>query len=60
MPAVRVSIIELGTVAPGTGEPEGLADAVVTALHAEALGFHRVWFAEHHLSRMGASTIPSC
>lgn len=53
-----VSIIELGTVAPGTDEKAGLADALETARHADAAGFHRIWFAEHHLSRSGASHHP--
>jgi luciferase family oxidoreductase group 1 len=55
---VRLSIVELGTVRPGTTEADGLADAIVTAQEADALGFHRVWFAEHHLSRSNASHHP--
>jgi len=55
---VKLSIIELGTVSPGTTEKEGLVDALETARHAEAAGFHRVWFAEHHLSRSGSSHHP--
>lgn len=55
---MRISNVELGTVAPGTGEEQALTDAVETARHAEAIGFHRVWFAEHHLSRSGASHHP--
>lgn len=50
--------MELATVAPGTSEKEGLADALETARHADALGFHRIWFAEHHLTPMGASHHP--
>lgn len=55
---MKVSYIELGTVAPGTGEKEALVDALETARHADAAGFHRAWFAEHHLSRSGASHHP--
>jgi len=55
---MKLSIVELGTVAPGTTEKEALADALDTTRHAEAAGFHRVWFAEHHLSRSGASHHP--
>src|SRR5690606_7578599 len=54
----KLSIVDLGTVAPGTSESDGLADALATASHAEAVGFHRIWFAEHHLSRSGASHHP--
>lgn len=55
---MRLSIVDLGTVAPGTTEKDGLADSLDTARHADAAGFHRIWFAEHHLSRMGASHHP--
>ena len=55
---MRLSIVDLGTVAPGTTETDALADALETARHAERLGFHRIWFAEHHLSRSGASHHP--
>lgn len=55
---MKLSIVDLGTVAPGTTETDALADALATTRHAEKLGFHRVWFAEHHLSRSGASHHP--
>jgi luciferase family oxidoreductase group 1 len=55
---MKLSIVDLGTVAPGTTEADALAESLVTTRHAEALGFHRVWFAEHHLSRSGASHHP--
>jgi luciferase family oxidoreductase group 1 len=55
---MKLSIVDLGTVAPGTTESEGLADSLSVTRHAERLGFHRVWFAEHHLSRSGASHHP--
>jgi len=55
---VKLSLVDLGTVAPGTTEKDALADALETARHAEGLGYHRVWFAEHHLSRAGASHHP--
>lgn len=50
---MKLSIVDLGTVAPGTTEAEALSDALETARHAEAAGYHRIWFAEHHLSRSG-------
>lgn len=55
---MKLSIVDLGTVAPERSEPDALADALETARHAERCGFHRVWFAEHHLSRSGASHHP--
>lgn len=55
---MKLSIVELATVAPGTTETKALADALDIARHGEAMGFHRIWFAEHHLSRSGASHHP--
>lgn len=55
---MKLSIVDLGTVAPGTSESEALADSLAVTRHAEQFGFHRVWFAEHHLSRSGASHHP--
>src|SRR5690606_10760284 len=58
-PAVmKLSIVELGTVAPGTTEADALADVLETARHAEAHGFHRIWFAEHHVTTSFASHHP--
>lgn len=55
---MKYSIVELATTAPGTTEADALADSLHTARHADALGFHRIWFAEHHLSRGVASHHP--
>src|SRR5690554_4701961 len=55
---MKLSIVDLGAVAPGTGEGQGLQDSLETARNADRLGYHRIWFAEHHLSRMGASHHP--
>jgi luciferase family oxidoreductase group 1 len=55
---MRLSIVELATVSPGATEADALADALRTAQHADALGFHRVWFAEHHLTTSQASHNP--
>lgn len=55
---MNVSLVELATVSPGTTEADALAEAVVTAQDAERLGFHRVWFAEHHVTASQASHNP--
>ncbi|WP_460769420.1 MsnO8 family LLM class oxidoreductase [Mariniluteicoccus flavus] len=55
---MKLSIVDLGTVAPGTTEKDALADTLENVRHAEELGYHRFWFAEHHLSRSGASHHP--
>lgn len=55
---MKLSIVDLGTVAPNTTETDALADALETARHADAHGFHRIWYAEHHLTPSGASHNP--
>ncbi|WP_024793951.1 LLM class flavin-dependent oxidoreductase [Tomitella biformata] len=55
---MRLSVVDLGVVAPGTDEKQALADSIQLARHVEELGFHRIWFAEHHVSAMGASHHP--
>jgi luciferase family oxidoreductase group 1 len=55
---MKLSIVDLATVAPGTSETDALADALETARHAERHGYHRIWFAEHHMSPSGASHHP--
>ena len=55
---MKLSIVDLGTVAPGTTETDALADSLETARHAEQHGFHRIWFAEHHMTPSGASHHP--
>jgi luciferase family oxidoreductase group 1 len=45
---VKLSILDLAHVPLGTDIPQALNNAVDLAQHAEALGYHRVWYAEHH------------
>lgn len=45
---IKLSLVEQITVPTGRTAFEAVEDALVTARHAEALGFHRMWFAEHH------------
>ena len=51
-------MVDLGLVAPGTDEKQALVDSIAFARQVEALGFHRIWFAEHHANAMGASHHP--
>lgn len=55
---MRYSIVDLATTAPDTTEAHALADSLDAARHADALGFHRIWFAEHHLTQGVASHHP--
>lgn len=45
---IPLSILELGGVREGSGRTEALRDAIDLATHAERLGYHRFWVAEHH------------
>ncbi|HET8600429.1 MAG TPA: LLM class flavin-dependent oxidoreductase [Segeticoccus sp.] len=46
--SVPVSILDLATVHRGGSVRETLDTSVELAQHAEAWGYHRHWFAEHH------------
>jgi len=44
----QLSFLDLVPVVEGGTVPQALANAADLAAHAEALGFHRYWVAEHH------------
>jgi len=45
---IPLSVLDLVPIARGAGPGEAIADAVALALEAEAAGYQRVWYAEHH------------
>lgn len=45
---IRFSVLDLVPVTEGGGVRTALLEAAALAAHAEALGFHRYWVAEHH------------
>jgi luciferase family oxidoreductase group 1 len=45
---IRFSVLDLVPVIEGSSVSEALANAAAFAAHAESLGFHRYWVAEHH------------
>lgn len=45
---MRYSIVELAPVAPGGSKTAALERALAAADEAERLGYHRIWYAEHH------------
>ena len=53
------SILELAVVSKGTSVGEVLANSVALAQRAEAAGFTRMWFAEHHNMPAIASSVPA-
>ncbi|MFM9586616.1 MsnO8 family LLM class oxidoreductase [Streptomyces caniscabiei] len=46
------------TVAPGGDRSQALKDSVDAARQAEDLGYHRIWYAEHHDAASTASSAP--
>jgi len=42
------SLLDLAPIPEGSGPAQALANTADLARHAEALGFHRYWLAEHH------------
>ena len=44
----RLSILDLAPIARGQSASESFAASVALARRAEELGYHRVWYAEHH------------
>ena len=45
---VPVSVLDLSPVAEGSTVRQALKNSVELARHAESLGYHRYWVAEHH------------
>jgi luciferase family oxidoreductase group 1 len=55
---LRVSVLDQTPVAEGTTSASALRNSIDLAKHADALGFHRYWVAEHHGSPMIAGPSP--
>lgn len=53
-----LSVLDLTPVPEGHGSAEALANSIELARHAEQLGYHRVWLAEHHNTAGLASSAP--
>lgn len=54
-----LSILDLAFVPEGTSARQALYDCVTVAQRAEALGYHRLWYAEHHNMAAIASSATS-
>jgi luciferase family oxidoreductase group 1 len=53
---MRLSVLDQSPVPEGSTGPDALRNTLDLALHADALGYHRYWLAEHHgLSLAGPS-----
>lgn len=58
-PRVPLSILELSPVAEGRTAADALVESLELAAVAEAEGYLRLWFAEHHLNPGVVSTSPA-
>jgi luciferase family oxidoreductase group 1 len=56
---LRLSILDLAPIAPGQTARESFAGSVALAQTAEANGYERVWYAEHHNMATIASSATS-
>jgi luciferase family oxidoreductase group 1 len=54
-----LSLLDLALVGPGATASEALAGCVLLAQRAEARGFARIWYAEHHNMAAIASSAPA-
>lgn len=45
---VPLSVLDVVPMRTGLAAHDAYAETVALAQHAEALGYHRYWFAEHH------------
>jgi luciferase family oxidoreductase group 1 len=53
-----LSVLELSPVGVGVTPSQAVRDSIEVAKTADALGFHRCWFAEHHNMASIASSAP--
>jgi len=57
--AVPLSILDLAIIGPGQTAADAFTNSVALAQRAEARGYERVWYAEHHNMSVIASSAPS-
>lgn len=55
---MRLSVLDQSTVVSGRPADASIRESLALAVHAEALGFHRYWVAEHHNSASIAGSAP--
>ena len=56
---IPLSVLDLIPVASGSTPAEAVRNSIDLAQQAERLGYHRYWFAEHHLNPGVAATAPA-
>ena len=58
LPDLPLSVLELSPIAAGMTSRQALQNTLELARHAEHLGFHRFWLAEHHNAAGIATAVP--
>ena len=56
MSDIPVSVLDLATIVEGETPSDAFKRSLALAQHAEGLGYHRYWFAEHHNMESVASS----
>lgn len=54
-----LSVIDFASIFPGESPNDSFKRSVELAQHAEALGYERIWYAEHHNMKSIASSAPA-
>ena len=55
---MKLSVLDQGIIAKGETAEQALAQTVALAKAVDELGYHRIWYSEHHSSRGLTSTAP--
>ncbi|WP_370962492.1 LLM class flavin-dependent oxidoreductase [Amycolatopsis sp. cg9] len=58
MPEIPLSVLDLVPISSGSDAAEAVRNTVDLARRAEEFGYHRYWFAEHHLNAGVAGASP--
>jgi luciferase family oxidoreductase group 1 len=58
MGSLRLSVLDQSPVPSGSTPADALQNSISLARHVDALGFHRLWYSEHHAMDTLACTAP--
>ena len=58
MSGLRLSVLDQSPVPSGFTPTQALENTVSLARHVDALGYHRLWFSEHHAMDLLAGSAP--
>ncbi len=58
MGPLRLSVLDQSPVPSGSTPADALQNSISLARHVDALGYHRLWYSEHHAMDLLACTAP--